>query len=276
VELQYARYTFILYSVFHSKENYMSNSILKSVCMATLMLTCSLQIQAKVVDEIEKTFKVDSDSSFRLDNINGSLDIIGWNKDVIKVTAVITADNQRDRDRISIDMVQNSRGVNVETRYAKKSTSKNLHSGKVDYTIRVPFDAQLPSIELVNGSLTIENVMGEINAELVNGEIFATGLAGDSEISSENGSINVKYQKVASQLNNIILEAVNGSVKLYLPDEISASVNVETVHGIIKNDFGLKAEKGMFVGHFLTGSIGSGDVDISIDSVNGSVKVLKN
>ena len=98
----------------------MSNSILKSVCMATLMLTCSLQIQAKVVDEIEKTFEVDSNSSFQLDNINGSVDIIGWSRDVIKVTAVITANNQAERDRISIDIIQNSRGVNVETRYAKQ------------------------------------------------------------------------------------------------------------------------------------------------------------
>jgi len=254
----------------------MTNSILKSVCMATLMLTCSLQIQAKVVDEIEKTFKVDSDSSFRLDNINGSLDIIGWNKDVIKVTAVITADNQRDRDRISIDIIQNSRGVNVETRYAKQIEGVEHHSGKIDYTVKVPFAAQLPSIELVNGSLTIENVTGEINAELVNGAIVATELGGDSEMSSVNGSINVKYKTITSQLNRINLETVNGSVKLYLPDEISALINIETVHGSIKNDFGLKAEKGMFVGHFLTGSIGSGDVDISIDSVNGSVKVLKN
>lgn len=150
------------------------------------------------------------------------------------------------------------------------------HSGKVDYTVKVPFGSQLPSIELVNGSLTIENVMGEINAELVNGAIVVTGLTGDSEISSVNGSINVKYKKFASQLNNINLETVNGGVKLYLPDEINASINVETVHGSIKNDFGLKAEKGMFVGYSLQGDVGTGDVNISIDSVNGSVKVLKN
>ena len=43
-----------------------------------------------------------------------------------------------------------------------------------------------------------------------------------------------------------------------------------------KNDFGLKAEKNMFVGRSLQGDIGSGDVSISIESVNGSVKILKN
>ncbi|NQY64949.1 MAG: DUF4097 family beta strand repeat protein [Alteromonadaceae bacterium] len=188
---------------------------------------------------------------------------------------MITANDQDDRDRISIEMVQNSRGVNVETRY-KNQSGWGGHSGKVDYTVMVPFGAHLPSIELVNGSLTIENVAGEINAELVNGEMVATGLAGDSEISSVNGSINVKYKEFTSKLNRINLETVNGRVRLYLSDNISASVNVETLHGSIKNDFGLKAEKNMFVGRSLQGDIGSGDVSISIESVNGSVKILKN
>lgn len=109
----------------------MANSVLKATCMAALILLCSLQIHAKVVDEIEKTFKVDNNSSFRLDNINGSVDIIGWSRDVIKVIAVITADNQRDRDRINVDMVQNRQGVSVETRYAKKQTWVRVIQGKL-------------------------------------------------------------------------------------------------------------------------------------------------
>lgn len=253
----------------------MRNSILKTACISTFILTFAMQVQAKVVDEIVKSFQVEADSSLRLDNINGSVDIVAWKKNEIKVTAVITADKQEDRDRISIEMVQNGRGVNVETRYTKQS-SWGRNSGKVDYTIMVPFGAHLPSIEIVNGSLSIENVAGEINAELVNGEIVATGLAGDSEISSVNGSIIVKYKTITSKLNRINLETVNGRVKLSLPDNISASVNVETVHGSIKNDFGLKAKKNMLVGHSLNGDIGSGDVSISINSVNGSVKILKN
>ena len=254
----------------------MRKSILRTACISTFILTFAMQVEAKVVDEVEKSFKVESNSSLRLDNVNGSVDIIAWKKNEIKVTAVITANDQDDRDRITIEMEQSSRGVDVKTRYSKQSGWGNSHSGKVDYTVMVPFGARLPSIELVNGSLTIKNVEGEIDAELVNGAIVATGLAGDSEISSVNGSINVKYKDSVSQLNRINLETVNGSVKLYLPDEISASVNVETVHGSIKNDFGLKAEKNMFVGHTLHGDIGSGKVSISIDSVNGSVKILKN
>jgi len=253
----------------------MNKSFLKTALVSTLVVGLSGQVQADVVDEVVKSFDVDENSSLRLENVNGSVSIIAWDKNEIKVTAIVTADDQDDRDRITIEMEQNSRGVSVETRYKKQSGWGSHHSGKVDYKVSVPFGAELPSIELVNGSLVIENVLGDIDAELVNGSIVATGLAGDSEISSVNGSIKVKYKTIESSLKRINLETVNGSVKLYLPDDVNASVEVETVHGSIKNDFGLKAEKGMFVGHNLHGDIGNGDISISIDSVNGSVKILK-
>ena len=139
----------------------------------------------------------------------------------------------------------------------------------------VPVNAELSAIDLVNGSLIIDGVQGDIKAELVNGSIEAMKLAGDSDLSSVNGSIKVTYQDTVTELENIDLETVNGSIKLYLPDGINASVDVDTMHGSIKNDFGLRANKNTFVGRSLRGDIGSGDVKITMESVNGSVKILK-
>jgi len=253
----------------------MKNSLLKISCASLFAL--ALQVQAKVVDEVERSFDVDADSSLRLENINGGVNILAWDKNIIRVNAVITADDQDDRERIHIDMDQNSRGVHVETRYEKESGWGNNHSsGKVEYTVMVPVNAELAGIDLVNGSLSIDGVKGEIRAELVNGSIEALGLADDSDLSSVNGSIRVSYQDKVNALDSVELETVNGSIKLYLPEDINASVDVDTMHGSIKNDFGLSADKNMFVGRSLRGDIGSGDVKITMESVNGSVKILKN
>jgi DUF4097 and DUF4098 domain-containing protein YvlB len=52
-------------------------------------------------------------------------------------------------------------------------------------------------------------------------------------------------------------------------------VEAETVNGSISaDDFGLEAEKG-FVGRDLSGEIGGGDARISLDTVNGSIKISK-
>ena len=254
--------------------------MMRSTLLITSILATStiftLPVKAKVVDEVSRVFDVSSDAQFQLDNINGSVEITGWDKDEIQVSAIITAKNQDDRDRISLEMDQTSLGVIVETKYEKESQWRNSNSGKVDYTVKVPFGAALSDIELVNGSLVIENVKGKVNAELVNGSIKAKGLAASTELSSVNGSIKAWVQSAEQHLKHIDLETVNGSIKLYLPSDVNASVDADTMHGSIKNDFGLHADKSMFVGNSLKGDIGSGDIKISLESVNGSVKIMKN
>ncbi len=253
----------------------MSHSMIKFVTASITILGLLSSAHAKVVDEIERSFEVNSTSQLRLENVNGSVEINAWDKDVIKVVAVIKTDDQEGRDRISIEMTQSSRGVSVETHYKKSNWGNHHNSGSVNYTIMVPVNAELSSIDLVNGSLKIEGVEGEINADLVNGSIKAFGLESDSEFNSVNGSIKVSYKNIGENLNRIELDTVNGSIKLTLPEKVSASLDVETMHGSIKNDFGLKANKSMFSGRSLKGDIGGGDIRITLESVNGSVKILK-
>lgn len=254
----------------------MKNTLFKKVFAGTFMTVLALSVQAKVIDKIEKSFNVDEHSQFSLENINGAVEIISWDQQVIKIQATIKAENQEDRERISIDMQQNSRGVIVETRYKKESSwgFNNNQSGSVTYEVMVPSDVDLSSIELVNGSLIIENVHGEVNAELVNGSVKAVGLMSNSDITSVNGSIKVEYKAQAIDIKQVKIQTVNGSIKLYLPENVSASVDAETMHGSIKNDFGLSNDEESFMGKSLKGDIGSGDARVSLESVNGSIKIL--
>ena len=253
----------------------MSTSFIK-ICLAssfiTLLSTC---VQADVVEKIEKTFEGSNNTSFQLSNVNGSVDITSWGNSTIKVTATITTDNQDDRDNIVIDMQQTSSGLTIETRYKEReSWGHNSRTGKVEYVVMVPINSTLSAINLVNGSLSIENVKGSVNAELVNGSIKAIGLASNSELSSVNGSIKVSYSELATSLERIAIETVNGSIKVSVPKSLHATVEAETMHGNIKTDFGLSAKKSFIGGRHLSGEIGSGAVDITMKSVNGSVKLL--
>ena len=253
----------------------MNTSLLKLISTTSVITLLSFSVYADVTDEIEQSFSVSENASFRLDNVNGSVEISAWDKAEILVTATITADNQDDRENIVVDMQQTSVGVSVETRYKeRKSWGRNNNSGKVEYTVTVPRDTSLSAIDLVNGSLTIDGVKGEVNADLVNGSIKAYGLAHNGGFSSVNGSIKITYDEFASALDSIDVETVNGSIKVSVPKSLSATVKAETMHGSIKTDFGLVAEKNMFSGRHLSGDVGNGDIKITMDSVNGSVKLI--
>jgi DUF4097 and DUF4098 domain-containing protein YvlB len=68
---------------------------------------------------------------------------------------------------------------------------------------------------------------------------------------------------------------VNGKIVLELPADASARVLAETINGSIDaDDFGLTIDKG-FVGRECDGQIGNGDARISLDTVNGSIRIVK-
>jgi len=255
----------------------MTYSFKKQLCLASaISLSTVTSVYADVEDTIEKSFDVNEQATLRLANINGAVDIQGWDRSEIKVTAFIKAKTQEARDRIKIEFNQNSNGVSVETEYEQQSSWNNKQSGKVDYTVMVPFGASLTDIELVNGSLVIDDVKGEIKADTVNGSINIEGLADDIELNSVNGSIKATYNQIDENINDIELSTVNGSIKLFMPDNLNATIDAETMHGSIKTAFGLSSDKKMFSGRTLSGSVGSGDIRISLGSVNGSIKVMKN
>ncbi len=255
----------------------MTNSFKKQLFLASaISLSTVTSVYADVEETIEKSFDVNEQATLSLANINGTVDIQGWDRNEIKVTAFIKAKTQEDRDRINIEFSHNSNGVSVETEYEKQSSWNNNQSGKVDYTVMVPFDASLTDIELVNGSLVIDKVQGEIKADTVNGSINIQGLADDIELNSVNGSIKARYNTIDNDINNIELATVNGSIKLFMPDNLNATIDAETMHGSIKTAYGLSSDKKMFSGRSLSGTVGSGDIHINLESVNGSIKVMKN
>lgn len=247
----------------------------KLVAASVLTMTMSASAFAAVYDEVERSFEVGSDAKFALENINGSVEINAWSQDTIKVLAKLKAKNQEHLDRITVEMNQTGNGVTVETKHQKNSWSNNS-SEQVSYEVMVPATVDLSRVSLVNGSLVIKDVTGDVKAELVNGSIKASGLAGDGEFSSVNGSVTVSYSEIAADISDIELETVNGSVKLLVPDSINARVDAETMHGGLKNEFGLAVEKGIFSGKSMNGTIGNGDIKITLESVNGSVRLMKN
>jgi DUF4097 and DUF4098 domain-containing protein YvlB len=75
--------------------------------------------------------------------------------------------------------------------------------------------------------------------------------------------------------SRISLNTVNGTVNLVIPSNADATVKADTVNGNIVNDFGLPVHKGEYVGRDLYGRIGSGDVQIRLNSVNGTLSVKR-
>ena len=139
------------------------------------------------------------------------------------------------------------------------------------YELHVPRLARLDHINLVNGSLEVSQVTGEIDATLVNGKTDLRDLSGRLTISAVNGTITANYRSL-DNVKEIHLKSVNGAINLGLPASPNAEVNASTVNGGITTDFPLQV-KGKFMGHRLNGTLGNGGTRIELSNVNGSIRL---
>lgn len=242
------------------------------------LLLVSTAVGAAVKETEEMTFDVTPGARISLENINGDIRITGGSTSQVQMTAYKKAGKQEYLDELKIVVSADPDYLRIETRHPKSEGGwfkwGNDSSGSVSYVLEVPADVNLDAISTVNGDVEITAVSGLVKAETVNGSLEAMGLEGNVDLETVNGSIVAEFDFLGGD-QRVSAEAVNGKIILRVPADLSARVNAETINGSINaDDFGLEPEKG-FVGRDLSGTIGGGEAKISLETVNGSIRIEK-
>lgn len=142
-----------------------------------------------------------------------------------------------------------------------------------DFTVLVPAGTNVDASS-VNGGITIEDATGAVVAKTVNGGIRANaGAATSFSATTVNGSITMKVDSLTGD-GDLMLKTVNGSVTAELPPELNADVHLETVNGRLTTDYPLTVN-GKLNPRRLDATIGDGGRNLTIKTVNGSVKLAK-
>lgn len=240
--------------------------------MLFALLVAVAEGHAEVTEEFHQTYALSSGGSVELHNVNGDVRITAWDRNEVKVDAVKSARTKERLEQAQIIVEASANRVSIKTQYPDHDltfSDDNVNNpAAVEYTIMVPRSARMDRIELVNGSLEISGVAGEVRASCVNGRIIAKDLAGDSNLSSVNSGVEANFTRMPSRL---VLKSVNGTVELTVPSDVNAEVTAKTVNGSIDNDFGLRVHHGRYIGHDLRGQIGSGGARIDLENVNGTI-----
>ena len=249
-----------------------------SVPATTDSTACAGEPTQELREEFHQTYPLSDTGRVRLENINGGVQIKVWDRAAVQVDAIKKA-YKRDRlteARIEVNSTEES--IRIRTEYPDENQTFRGGEGRydnpaiVDYVVTVPRKSMLESIELVNGSLEIEGVEGNVKASSINGRLTARGLSGEAKLSTVNGPLHATFTRL-DESRPITLGSVNGNVTVVIPSNSNASVRAGTVHGGITNDFGLKIKHGEYVGHSLDGQIGTGGPRIKLGNVNGGIKI---
>lgn len=230
--------------------------------------------RGSLTEEFHQTYSITADGRIELKNINGNVHISSWDRNEVKVDAVKYADTKEQLEEASIDVDAGKDYVSIRTKYPDQDHTFNWGShnnpASVEYTLTVPRTARLEEINLVNGALDVDGVVGKIRASCVNGQLEAKNLGGEAKLSTVNGRLNASFEQLGS--NSIELNSVNAGVELTIPSDSNARVEASTVSGGIDNDFGLRVSH-HFVGHNLSGELGNGGAHIHLSDVNGRITI---
>jgi hypothetical protein len=221
-----------------------------------------------------------------------AIEIKGVNGDVaaqlatgadVEVTAVKMG-RKSDPESVRIEVVQHGDGVTICAVYpdtdGRPNECKPGNEGRMnvrDNDVNVTFTVKVPSGvrfvgRTVNGDVTANALSGPVSLRTVNGSAeFSTSAFGDA--STVNGSIRGSLGS-GTWSGDLEFNTVNGSVTLDLPADVQSDVRATTVNGDIQTDFPLTIT-GRVNPRRLTGTIGAGGRSLSIETVNGGVKLRR-
>lgn len=233
----------------------------------------------ELIEEFHQTYPLSANGRVSIANINGDVRISAWDRNEVKVDAVKRAYSQERLSEVSVEVTNTADSVLIKTKYAERNqTFENRNrensSASIEYTLTIPRGARLDGAELVNGSLDVQGIQGDVHASLVNGEVKAAGLGGEVKLSTVNGSVEANVARL-EDTKGVNVSSVNGSITLIVPSGANAQIKASTLHGAITNDFGLTVNDGQYVGHDLSGQIGTGGPRIRLNNVNGSISIKR-
>ena len=234
-------------------------------------------------DTWHRSFDVAQGVEFVLGNVNGGIEIEGWERDEIEVHADIKVkapskskakkllkelkfkiEADRDRVRISTDRPRIRQDGLFGALFGGRSTIT------IRYTVKVPRRVSL-EVENTNGDIDAQDFEGRFRLHTVNGEITIYSLKGQGKAKTVNGAIECSIESFPRG-GDLELKTVNGGIDLRFPEGAGTTLEAKAVNGGIDLDIDL-TKRIRIKRSSIRGVIGDGDGSVYLKTVNGGISI---
>ena len=219
--------------------------------------------------EFNHSYPLQPGGTFELQNVNGTVEVQGWDKDVVEVHAVKTAKvKESDLARVSIEVNANPGSVSVMTRYPQNEGVEVA----VEYTVHVPRGARVEHLGTVNGTVRVAGVDEVEELHTVNGSIEVFGADNTVHARTTNGNVRLELARIHGAAG-ILAETTNGSVLLALPSDAQADLEARCLNGNFQSELPVEMQSSQKP-RVMHGKIGQGGVPIKLHTINGGIRVV--
>jgi hypothetical protein len=246
----------------------------------------------KAQDEWTRTYQVPSGGRIEIINVNGRITAEASDGSAVEVRAERTAKAATDEGakdllrRIEMREEVGEARVRVEVR-APRTNGPSGH--EIKWTVKVPRGVAV-DLRTVNGAVKLAGLQGDIRARTTNGGITGTAIVANVvDAAVTNGGVEIELARPATS-GSLDLEAVNGGVTLLLPPDSKADIAARCTNGGISvdnldvrvvdedgnvNESGEKIEGRKRFRRRLNGQLNGGGAKLTLETVNGGVRIGK-
>jgi len=285
-------------------ESRQEEDVMKVLLCLLLLVPAAHCMQKQEREEIKRTLKFQEPGpSARLlvDNVYGSIIVVGYDGPDVQLVAVRTtkADSDRKmeeaREDVTLDINEQRDRIEVVVEAPWRSRWGGMHDRGYryyGYTVSYDFELKVPRttglyLRTVNdGDIEVTDVEGEFEVGNVNGDVTMTNVAGSGKVGTVNGSLEVSFRKNPS--NNCSFRTVNGKVDVTFQESLSADLVLRTFNGKAYTDFDFapadrpklrkeekRGRKLFRLGDDYTVRVGEGGPQLAFDTLNGNINIKK-
>lgn len=200
---------------------------------------------------INKTYELAADARVVVDNVFGSIEVVGSsdNRVELRVVETIQADDEQalERARQEVELLIEHSGSLLDLfvdgpfrdrddrRQWSRRHRRLPYRVSYDFELRVPHGVDFELRTVTEGEVRVDGVRGDFDVSNVNGGIEMHGLGGSGNVRTVNGPIVLAF--VASPGADSEFSTVNGNVDVTFPSDLSADLQLETQFGELWSDF---------------------------------------
>ena len=252
----------------------------------TLLALLAIPLGNLAAQDFEWKGSVQSGDHIEVVGVLGDVTAVASNGSEVEVTAVIREHRRGNAEDIDIEVLEHGGGVTICAMYptprradrdnecrtdGRTRNSTDNIDVSVHFTVHVPRGVDFVG-RTVNGDVQVESLSGDVEAHTVNGDVEVS-TSGFAQASTVNGSVRAQIGR-ADWDGSLEFETVNGNITVELPAGVGADVTAATVNGGIETDFPLTVS-GRFSSKRITGTIGDGGRRLWLETVNGSIRILR-
>ena len=268
----------------------MNRNSAKHACLIALTFALAAALPARA-DEWSKTYALTSKPDLRVETSDANIRVTTWDQNSIEAK-VITSRDKIGEGGIRVEEHQSGDSVTIEVRYPHHGITIDWGQHRVDIIIQMPREGRVNlhtgdgKIELSglkgemdlssgDGSENLESVDGKLHAKTGDGHIRARGRFDELDVKTGDGSVEVSAASGSSLAVGWRLETGDGSVRLNIPADLAADVDLHTSDGHIDLEDISVIAAGMIRQGELHGKLNGGGSLLTIRTGDGSIHLGK-